>query len=61
MCVGQPHRRVAPTVRIRSKRKCDKHGPLREGENAPGPPAAIVLVAGVRRPEAPGYKDELTW
>eukprot|EP00965_Chrysotila_dentata_P070112 2316029-Pleurochrysis_carterae.AAC.1 len=42
-------------MRIRSKGKSDKHGPLREGENAPSPPAATVLVAGVRRPEAPGF------
>eukprot|EP00965_Chrysotila_dentata_P110407 3647493-Pleurochrysis_carterae.AAC.2 len=58
MRVGQSHRRVAPTMLIRSKRKGDKHGALCEGENAPGPSAPTVPLASIRRPEAPRDKDE---
>eukprot|EP00965_Chrysotila_dentata_P135056 4466597-Pleurochrysis_carterae.AAC.2 len=58
MRVGQSHRRVAPTVFICSKGECDKHGALREGENATRPTSPFVLVTSVRKPEAPGHKDE---
>eukprot|EP00965_Chrysotila_dentata_P167750 5539547-Pleurochrysis_carterae.AAC.1 len=59
MRVGEPNRRIAPTVIIKSRRKSDEHRALGLREHATRPAAPRVFVTSVCRPEPPGNKDKL--